>query len=204
MQIVEEGGVKLIIASDPVEVPETDQQISFSVNVKNSKPLKIKIKEPIRIYLNMRRSLDGHYMIFDHPLYDIVIMPKKNKIATFSKKDVTIDPYGYQDRLFDYLRRKGLIKPETIQGGSVFGSFEASYPINNKIDTIQAIFLSLYSFLKDETKDMRKVLDYEHDIDDMYVNPDDEDSTELGEVPQAKKKGSIDNSSQPYGLIYRI
>tara|TARA_Y100000034_G_scaffold55855_2_gene68421 strand:+ start:6363 stop:6977 length:615 start_codon:yes stop_codon:yes gene_type:complete len=204
MQIVEQDGVKLVIASDPEEVPEVDQQISFSVMVKNDKPVKLKIKEPIRIYLNMRRSLEGNYMIFDHPLYDVVIMPKKNKIVTFSKKDVTIDPYGYQDRLFDFFRRKGLIQADTIQGGSVFGSLEATYPINDKIDTMQAILLSLYSFLKGEARDMRSMLDYEHEIEDMYTDPDDEDSTQLGEVPQGKKKGSIDHSSQPYGLIYRI
>ena len=201
---IEEQDVKLIVASDPeLELPESEQ-ISFSVTVKSDKPVTLKVKKPIRIYLNMRRSLEGNYMIFDHPLYDVVIMPKKNKIVTFSKKDVTIDPYGYQDRLFDYLRTKGLIQADTIQGGSVFGSLEATYPINNKVDTIQAILLSLYSFLKDETKDMRSMLDYEQDIEDMYTDPDDEESTQLGEVPQGKKKGSIDHSSQPYGLIYRI
>ena len=46
-------------------------------------PLKIKVDVPVvhKIYLKMRRSINGDYMIYDHPLYDIVIMPKKNKFT---------------------------------------------------------------------------------------------------------------------------
>ena len=46
--------------------------------------------------------------------------------------------------------------------------------------------------------------EYEEEIEDLYTNPDDEDSTELGEVPQAKKKGAIDPNYKPYNLLYRF
>jgi len=39
----------------------------------------------------------------------------------------------------------------------------------------------------------------------MLVEPDVEDSTEYGEVPQQKKKGTMDPFyTQYYGLLYRI
>jgi len=169
-------------------------------------PLKIKVDVPAVhiIHLKMRRSINGDYMIYDHPLYDIVIMPKKNKVVTFIKRDTKIDPYPAQDRFFEYLRIKGVILPDSIQSGNVFGSLEAAYPINDKVDTIQALLLVMHNFLKDEAEDIDSALEYDSALEDYFTEPSREDSTELGEIPHAKKKGSIEPSSTPYGLIYRI
>ena len=143
-------------------------------------------------------------MIFDHPLYDIAIMPGKNKIITFVRGDAQIDPYPSQNKFFNFLRYKGIILADSIQAGGVYGSLEATYPVNNDIDTLEVILLAIYDFLKDEAPDMMSVLDYENSIEDLYTEPSEEDTTEYGEVPHELKKGSIDPAWQPYGLVYRI
>ena len=168
------------------------------------KPFKVDIKFPTTIKLNLRRALNGDYLIYDHPLFDIVIMPTKNKIVSFRKRDTQIDPYPSQDKYLDYLMRLGMIVQDSIQGGNVFGSLEAVYPINDKVDTIQALLLATYNFLKDEKELFSAVEEFEEEYEDRLLDPEAEDSTELGEVPQAAKKGSIDPNSLPYGLIYRI
>ena len=37
------------------------------------KDIKLSITEPIYISLKMTRALNNDYMIFDHPLYDVVV-----------------------------------------------------------------------------------------------------------------------------------
>lgn len=168
------------------------------------KPFQIEVDFPTTITLNLRRALNGDYLIYDHPLFDIVVMPQKNKIVTFKKKDTRIDPYPSQDKYFDYLSRLGMIVQDSIQGGNVFASLEAVYPINNKVDTIQAILLATFNFLKDEKELFNAAEKFEEEFEDSITDPGSEESTELGEVPQAEKKGSIDPHALPYGLIYRI
>ena len=63
----------------------------------------------IKIDLNVRRSLDGNYLIFDHIDIDIVVMPEKNKVVTFPKESLSDVVYGAQNRMFDYLVKKGII-----------------------------------------------------------------------------------------------
>lgn len=97
-----------------------------------------------------------------------------------------------------------MIVQDSIQGGNVYGSLEAVYPINDKVDTIQALLLATYNFLKDEKELFNAAEEFEEDYEERLLDPTPEESTELGEVPQAAKKGSIDPNSLPYGLIYRI
>jgi len=183
-----------------------EEDIRLAVAAPVPEKILIKVEEPpkVTIKLNLRKALNGDYMIYDHPLYDIVIMPKKNKIVTFVKREAQLDPYISQDKFFDHLNIKGMIVGDTVQGGNIFGSLEATYPINDKVDTIQALLLVIYQFLQTEAPDIKSIVDYEEDLEDYLTAPDAEDSTELGEVPHAEKKGSIDPSSRPYGLIYRI
>ena len=169
-----------------------------------TKSVKVDVKFPTTIELNLRRALNGDYLIYDHPLFDIVVMPKKNKVVTFRKRDHKTDPYPSQDKFFDYLSRLGMIVQDSIQGGNVYGSLEAAYPINDRVDTIQALLLAIYNFLKDELEFFKAIDDYEEEYEQHMVEPTPEDSTELGEVPQEDSKGSIDPNSLPYGLVYRL
>ena len=202
--------IRMFIGKDnlPAEIEEPlpeEESSGIKVRVKLPElPIKISIKEPIRVYLQIRRSLGGDYMIFDHPLFDVVIQPKTNKIVTFSKRTVSTDPYPSQDKFFDYLMRKGMLKSDSIQGGNVFGSLEATYPVNDEIDTVEALLLVIYYFMKEEVSEVKAALMYADELEDSYTDPDDEESTELGEVPHEEKKGSIDPGYKPYGLIYRL
>lgn len=188
-----------------VEKVRIDIEPEVKIAIKKAfKPVKLNIKFPTTIELNLRRALNGDYLIYDHPLFDTVIMPKKNKIVTFSKRNPKTDPYPSQDKFFDYLMRLGMIVQDSVQGGNVYGSFEAVYPINDKVDTIQALLLAIYNFLKEELEFFKAIDDYEEEYEDSLLQPSPDDSTELGEVPQEDTKGSIDPNSLPYGLIYRI
>jgi len=213
--------------TEPMAAPGTEGPLSISIDVKDLNPdpaeidvkigkqiklkvkeeepkIKIRVKDRTLVYLQVRRTLDGNYMIYDHPLYDVVIMPRKNKVITFPKKDTIIDAYSSQDSFFDYMMRHGMILPDTVQGGNAYGSLEASYPKNDVVDTISVFLFVIYNYFKDEVGDMRSALDYSEDAEDMMTDPDEKDSTELGEVPHSKKKGSIEPGLRPYGLIYRI
>lgn len=146
----------------------------------------------IPLDLNARRSLDGNIMIFDHIDIDIVYMPSKKKLTTFSKNAMSDSVYAAQNRMFDYLQKSGVVLPETIRGGNVYGSMEAIVPESTgDLDETKVMMLSLSKFLEEE----KPYFMYEKKLDDeeteRITEPEEEDSTELGEVPQAAKKGSI-------------
>tara|TARA_R100000808_G_C2112633_1_gene126256 strand:+ start:88 stop:723 length:636 start_codon:yes stop_codon:yes gene_type:complete len=201
--------IKVFVRTDdepPVEsaVPEEEEAVLRAKIVTKQPNIKIKIEKPLTIFLKIRKAINGDYMIYDHPLYDIVIMPNKNKILTFSKKAAKFEPYPSQDKFFDYLARRGLLALDSVQGGNIFGSLEAKYPINDEVDTIETLLLVIYDFLQDEIKDIKNILRYDDEVEGHYTEPEDKDSTELGEIPHKEKKGSMDPGYQPYGLLYRI
>ena len=66
------------------------------------------------------------------------------------------------------------------------------------------LLLVIYRFLSEEVAEMDEILHFDDEVSDNMTDPDEEASTELGEVPHAKKKGSLDPNLRPYGLIYRI
>ena len=157
------------------------------------------------IHLDIRRTLDNNYIIFDHPLFDIVVDPDKKKVMTFVKKFAKTEAYPHQDAFFDYLKTRGVILAGTVKGGNIFGSIEATYPANKKMDVIKVVLLNIFMFLRTELPNLKKALDYDYEVDHMLVDPSAEDSTEYGEVPQQKKKGTMDPFyTQYYGLLYRI
>ena len=98
-----------------------------------------------------------------------------------------------------------MILADTVKGGNIFGSIEATYPANKKVDVIKVVLLNIFMFFREELPKLKRVLDYDSDVEHMLVDPSPQDSTEYGEVPQQKKKGSLDPFyTQYYGLLYRI
>jgi hypothetical protein len=79
----------------------------------------------VRLEMDIRKSMNGDLMIFDHGDIDIVLSTKNNKITAFPKETMNDLVYGAQNRLFAHLRKKGLVIGDSIQAGSFFGSFEA-------------------------------------------------------------------------------
>ena len=147
----------------------------------------------IKVDLNVRRSLDGNYLIFDHIDIDIVVMPEKNKVVAFPKESLSDVVYGAQNRMFDYLAKKGIVLPETVQGGNVYGALEAAYPESSTgYDADKVVMLSISKFIDEERPYFAYDKAYQQQEIDRLVEPDEENSTELGEVPHDDQKGSMD------------
>ena len=156
------------------------------------------------IKAKIRRTLDGDLVFYDHEDIDVAISPEKRKIFAFPKEIIDDKVYGAQDRLFAYLRKRGLVSPDTIQGGSYFGSMEASMPDNNLegSNDVQLVLLNVYKFIEKERPEFMTTKYIEKNQQDAEINPEDDDSTELGEIPQSSKKGSMDPRVRPYGYMY--
>ena len=156
--------------------------------------------------LNARKSLDGNIMIFDHEEIDIVVMPSENKIVAFAKDLMEDTVYAAQDRLFYHLVKKGIVLPESVHGGNVYGSLEGviATPIQEDVSGIQSAVFSIGKFLLEEKPYFETYKEYEEGNVDDLTDPDDEDSTELGDVPQEEIKGSLRKSwiRGPYGMTY--
>ncbi len=153
----------------------------------------------------LRKTLEGDYAIYDHFDLDIVVQPEKKQILTFPKNEMSDDVYAAQDRLFDFLRKKGTILNDSVQSGFVYGSMQGSYP-DSKIgaDATEVVIYTIGKFLEEEKPY------YAHDdaLEDVITmsetQPEDPDRTELGEVPHEKVKGTVSKfpAMQSYYRVY--
>ena len=149
-------------------------------------------KGSLPLEMNARRSLDGNIMIFDHIDIDIVYMPGKKKLATYAKGMMSDSVYAAQNRMFDYLQKKGVIIPESIRGGNVYGSMEGIVPESTgNLDETKVLLLSLSKFIDEEKPYFMYEKKLEDEETERLTEPEPEDSTEFGEVPHAQRKGSI-------------
>ena len=157
--------------------------------------IKINIVDPnaIKIALEARKTLDGNIMIMDHLHVDIIIDPKKRTVITYPKQNLNEDAYETQNAFFSKLSTDGVILRDSIQAGNVFGSMQATYPEspNEETNPLHVVLLSTKNFMKEEMGYMQMEKDYEDELEEEYLDPTPEDSTELGEVPEEPKKGSI-------------
>ena len=144
-----------------------------------------------QVDLNMRKTLDGDLMVFDHADIDIVVMPKKSKIVVFAKDVMSEVVYGAQDRLFKFLVRKGIVKPDSVVGGSVYGSIEGAILPSEELNPINLAIVNLSKWIESERPYFEFVEEYEDMHADRLTDPDDEESTELGEVPHEETKGTL-------------
>ena len=164
------------------------------------------IEEPVQetIFLNARESLDGNVMIFDHRDMDIVIMTESSKLLLLAKEQFSDKVYEAQDRLCTFLTKKGILEIGSIQGGNVYGSMEGRLvvPIEEGVSSVQTTMYNIWNFLKEE-KEYFEAYEYKEEEEIEYLTePDDETSTELGEVPHEEKKGSLVPGwvRGPYGM----
>ena len=93
---------------------------------------------------------------------------------------------------------RGLLVIGSAQGGISFGSMEARYAEDeSRVSVMKALLLTVAEFLEEEEELYNTVKSYEDDVTDYYLDPDEEHSTELGEVPHVARKGTVPD--QPYG-----
>ena len=164
--------------------------MSIKIKIKNQLPLEVMESEIKN--LDMKRSLSGQIMVFNHIDMDIVLDEKNGKLTAYSKKDFGELVYKSQNRLFDYLFKKGVIFPESVKGSNVFGAIEGAYPKEEAIDNLTEIVLYNIATFMNSEQDYIKSFEYAEEAEDeRLLHPDEKDSTELGEVPQEEKKGTL-------------
>ena len=156
------------------------------------------------ISLNAKKSLNGDILIFDHDMIDLVVSPEKSKITIFPKETVSDEVYNLQSKLLERLARTGIVDPATIKSGSVFSSLEGDIQKSKVegVSSMQAALLELYNFIQEEIPEMASRKQYNNNLQDYFVDPSEEESTELGEIPHKEKKGSLDHQVRPYGYQY--
>ena len=171
-------------------------------------PVIVKIgsqKEPssiAEIELNIRKTLDGDIMIFDHADVDIIIMKEKQKIIAFPKDIMSEVVYGAQDRLFKFLNKKGLIRFDSVVGGSVYGSLQADLLPSEELNSVRVTIINISKWIDEERPYFEFVEEYEEMDAKRLTDPDEKDSTELGEVPHEETKGAL-RPGYNYGPYYQ-
>ena len=155
-------------------------------------------------FQEVRKSVNGDLMIFDHDLIDIVVSRDKLRVSTFPKEKVSEEAYSIQEHLLRALARNGVVDRGSIKSGSVHSSLEGEIfeSVEEDISSFQLALLEVYNFLQEEVPNMKSREMYKDSLQNFFLDPDDEDSTELGEVPHKEKKGSLDHQVRPYGYQY--
>ena len=159
-------------------------------------------KKSTKDKMDFSKAINGDIMIFAHKDIDIMILKEQKKIVAFAKDMLTDDVYGAESRLFNFLRKQGIVAYDTIQGGNIYGSMEAQMLTAEK-KIKQPLVLAAH-IVNEWIKSEKPMMDYmeAHDdmMDDALLSPDEEHATELGEVPHEAEKGSIHrkNMFAPY------
>jgi hypothetical protein len=158
-------------------------------------PVGVNINNPhekkVQFELNMRSALNGDILIFDHKDIDIVLMVEKKKIVAFPKDLMSEVVYGAESRLMEWMRKNGIIEYDSIQGGNVYGSLEGKIHESTERDSIKSTIFQLSEWIQSESPASKMMKGHDDMIQDELLEPDQEMSTELGEVPHEEEKGSI-------------
>jgi hypothetical protein len=180
-------------------------------SVEETPPVEMKPeKEPqAQVSLKIRKTLDGNYIVSDHTDIEIVISPSQNKVIAFAKD--TFDDYVYeiQDKLFKFLVKKGIIDPNTVQGGNVFMSLEGTIttPKDPSHNAVQMTILNVGRFIENEKPKYLLRKAYEEEDERRLTEPGPKDSTEFDpERLHKAQKGAHRPIMRPYGIssIYRV
>ena len=96
--------------------------------------------------------------------------------------------------------------PSHDPAGSFYGSFEATMqtPVNEGTSAAKLALVNISHFITEERPYFEHTEAIVSMTDDELADPDKADSTELGEVPQAVKQGSIRKGyiRDPYAMNY--
>ena len=162
---------------------------------------------PVKISLELRKTLSGDLIITDHPDIDIVVAAKDKKIIAFSKEEFNDDVYDTQDRLFKFLSKKGVVDRRTIQGGSIFGALEADIP-ETEYNEVQHSLLAIYKFIEEEKPYYVFEKEYEKELEQRLTDPLPDESTEWDpDKYHGDAKGSrVRDPYHYYGIssVYRL
>lgn len=189
----------------PEEVIEEQEESTVSINVVKDGDVEIETQpeepvikieivddvEKIRFELNVKSAVNGDLMIFAHRDIDIVLNQKDKKILAFAKEINNDFVYGAESRLFEFLRKMGLVNYDSIQGGNIYGSMEGTLMDAEEHDVNKICLLAISQWMETEEPYINDLNDYDQELEKHELSPDGEYSTELGEVPAEDQKGSI-------------
>ena len=140
----------------------------MSITVKSpQQPEKLGIKEDIK--LKVRKTMGDQLVVEDHPDVDIVIYPDSNKILALAKHRTNEEVYDTQDRLFLLLRNEGIVQPETVHAGFVYGSMEGQMFVNEDHDMVQVALYGINKFIVDEKIDVHEKSKYKFEGVHDYI-----------------------------------
>ena len=183
---------------------EAEEGADMKVTIGSEAPSAEARNEGITLELNARKTLEGDIVIHDHPDIDIVIMPKKMKVVAFAKEATTEETYLTQDKLFDFLNKRGVILRDSIQGGNVFGSMEALIPKTENNNSSKFALLGVARWVESEKPYFDYLEKFEEIQEDRLTEPSEEESTDFDPSRQAEKKGVVRPMyiRSPYGLNF--
>jgi len=142
-----------------------------------------------------RRTLDGNIAIFDHPYVDIIVIPEKSKVLVLAADELSDDVYDVQHRMFEFLRKKGAINPESIKGGNVYGSMEAKYASKGAQgeNPSQVIIFNITKWLEEDKEMYEYIERYQDEEMEDLLEPNEENSTDYDYAKSTHKdqKGHI-------------
>jgi len=179
----EEESAMVKIKIKQLDQPESPQEPTIKVEVVD--------KERIEFELQAKSAVNGDLMIFAHRDIDIVLNQKDKRVTAFAKDMNSDFVYGAESRLFEFLRKKGVLEYDSIQGGNIYGSMEGKLMDANEHDVNKITLLAIHEWMQDEEPYVKRLKGHDEEMEDHMVNPDGEYSTELGEVPHEDQKGSI-------------
>ena len=167
--------------------------IKIKVRSKEEEKVKEAPVPNLTMELDIRRTLDDNLVISDHPDVDIAVYIKEDKIVIFPKEILNEMVYDTQDRFFKFMTKKGIVNPETVRGGNTYGSMEGMFLSGDggKEESLPLVVLNIEKFINKEKPHFEYIEKYREMEEEQLLDPEGEDSTELGEVPQEETKGSI-------------
>ncbi len=157
------------------------------------------LKEPFeaKVSLVAKKTLNGNIIVYDHPEVNIIFSRDENNIVVKPKKNYSDRVYNVQFKYLNFLANKGVVDPKTIKAGSIFYALEAEMekPKEVSVDLMEIFLYQTAKFLKSEEPYYNAVEYYDSEVDKMFDEPNEDNSTELGEVPHEIDR-AIDHMGQ--------
>lgn len=177
--------------------PETKEGIKITIYSKEE-------EKKVTLELNARKTLDGDLIVRDHPDIDVVIMPKKMKIIAFPKESTTEETYHTQNKMFDFLVKRGILIRDSVQGGNVFGSMEAKIIPTENNQSSKFVLLGVARWVETEAPYFDYLEKFEEMQEDRFTEPSEEESTDFDPSRQSVRKGVLRPLyiRSPYGLNF--
>jgi len=175
----------------PIKINITDEATPEVAPEPKGVKIEIIEKDEINFKLMTRSAINGDIMILDHKDIDIVLKQGEGKILTFAKETISDYTYGAEARLLEFMRSKGVLEYDSIQGGNIYGSLEGKIMKSENVEANKVALKVISEWMETEESYLKGTTAYDNMSDDHLLSPDGEYSTELGEVPAEEKKGSI-------------